>query len=212
MPVYDDGPGTTINQLQDALGNRLAKEARFRVWLETHAPTWEQPGEDPTDTVFRLLQWLVSVQSPLRTQDSSPEDWINPGWAPKVADDVPAFELELDAMLMNLASRETLNEIRSELLSLSDVKGQAYQGADGIDSCLKRAFGGLYHNLARKFDRITAVGARFGLDRENDIAAQEAAVEGWGKPETLYVTVRDMAVYCVHMMRWLRGATEHRGE
>lgn len=120
-------------------------------------------------------------------------------WVPKGPQDLPPQEALLD---------EVLGQVREELLALTQAKGILYQDDAGVDSCFKRGLPGLYHNLARKWDRIDAVGRRLGFTGEAPALTEEAALDG-GDPETLYKTVRDLAVYCIHTMRWLQGEHAH---
>jgi len=124
------------------------------------------------------------------------------GWVPASHSDLVSFESELDVVC---------DVLKKELLELAHVKGTLYQDETGVDSCLKRGFAGLYHNLARKWDRIEAVGIRLGFDRAEAVIASEAALDV-ADPETLYTTVRDLAVYTIHTLRWLRSGIARKRE
>jgi len=132
---------------------------------------------------------------------------MDPQWVPQQANELPVFAVELDAVMALLADPAVRAAMQRELLELATVKGVVYARGGGVDSCLTRAWGGLHHNLMRKFDRIDAVGKRWGLDAQPsavDLAlAHEAALDG--DAETLYVTLRDAAVYLVHAMRYVQA-------
>lgn len=124
---------------------------------------------------------------------------IDVTWAPKTEGDVTQFTDEL---------AQVYEQIFDELSKMNDVKGALYQDAAGVDSCLKRGFGGVFQNIARKFDRLQAVAERHGVTATTNAAVEAEAAQDKGDPETLYVTMKDMAVYCIHAMRFLKGMQE----
>src|SRR5512139_1800840 len=135
---------------------------------------------------------------------------LDPHWVPKSGDDMEEMGLIVSRLLMDLGSRSTLGRLREELLGLYTAKGRAYTDERGVDSCYKRAWGALYENLMRKVDRIETISRRFGLGEAADEAAQEELrAEGVGEMETIYVTLRDLAIYALLAMRYV--AAQQRG-
>lgn len=126
---------------------------------------------------------------------------VRPGWVPQTQADLPAFEQALD---------EALAQVRAEVLQLAQAKGVVYQDTAGVDSCFRRGLPGLFHNLARKFDRLETVAERLGFSRAPQAIAAEAAADHEREPETLYRTVRDLVVYGLHTMRWVAGEAQVR--
>ena len=126
---------------------------------------------------------------------------VDPRRAPRLANEVPPFQQQLDRVILDLGGRNRLIEIREELMELSGAKGALYQDSLGVDSCLKEGFIGLFQNLKRKFDRLGAFADRY--EATADAVARETELTRVN-PETLYDTVRDIAVYSIHFMRWVR--------
>lgn len=107
-------------------------------------------------------------------------------------------------LLIHIQQRGTLNQLRDELLILYEAKGKAYMDERGVDSCYKRAWAGIFENMMRKVDRLETISRRFGLGEAADDAAQsELRAEGVGEIETVYVTLRDLAIYAVLAMRYV---------
>ena len=72
------------------------------------------------------------------------------------------------------------------------------------NSTFRRGAEGLYHNCARKWDRIEILQG-LSLAAQQVRVDQEAVVDQERAPETLYKTVRDLAVYAI---QWLRVMKE----
>jgi len=142
--------------------------------------------------------------------DTSPP--VNPAWAPETQADLGrTFMTVLDEIMERAWSNAERAKLWEEMMQLASAKGAVYQDAQGVDSCFRRGLFGLFHNLARKWDRIETVGVRLGVSGGNTVAESAVRAEAFAdgeRPEdaeTLYKTVRDLAVYCIHTLRWLEG-------
>lgn len=129
---------------------------------------------------------------------------LDPHWVPKSGEDMETMRTMVVRLLIDLQQRTTLNHLREELLGLYTAKGHAYTDERGVDSCYKRAWAGIFENMMRKVDRLETISRRFGLGEAADEAAQsELRAEGVGEIETVYVTLRDLAIYAVLAMRYV---------
>lgn len=154
-------------------------------------------GETVDTVIIRLLS-----NSPSKVRE---EKCLDPSWAPMSKEELPKFVNILDETLMDIMRRDTVNSLRQEILTLYNAKAAMYTGPSGVESCFSRGFAGLFHNMARKWDRIEAVTMMLGINRADEVAMEEARAEGYGEAETLYVTFRDFAVYAMHAMRYIQG-------
>lgn len=156
--------------------------------------------------VVSARRWLGSFQRQYLMRRSD-EMKLDPTWTPDNPEQLPTFAAELDAVMALLADPVERARMQRELLELVGAKSALYATESGIDSCLVRAWGGLHHNLMRKFDRIAAVGKRWGVDAAptelDHLLAQEAAKDG--EAESLYATMRDMVAYGLHAMRYIKA-------
>lgn len=192
MSLPDEG---TVDELQETI-HRLCGEKDDLLKVN---------GE----LAMRLLSMEEENRRLRDTPPPAPSPKVDPSWSPGRSDEVPLFERVLNDVLMSCASREFLNIMRSELLDLAVTKGELYQDAAGVDSCLKRGLGGVWHNLMRKVDRLAIFMGTVSIDRRIGSALdREAAIDGTS-PDTLYKTFRDFAVYAVHAMRWAKGLEAH---
>src|SRR5260221_5859370 len=100
---------------------------RLTFWLAEYCSGSIDMNENSVSNVIRLLSNLP---------ESGPE--IDPLWVPIRVEEMPEFAQTLDYILMRFASRDSLNQIRNEILELTSAKGDLYQDQNRIDSCLKR--------------------------------------------------------------------------
>jgi hypothetical protein len=138
------------------------------------------------------------------TQLSKQDYDIFTQWTPKDGRELPPIELVLDEFLMYMQTPQASVALRKEFLELYYAKAALYTDDTGVDSCLKRGLHGLFHNIMRKVDRIENVGIKLGVSGGADASRAEAQQDN-SEPETLYVTVRDMVLYGVHLLRWLQA-------
>lgn len=104
--------------------------------------------------------------------------------------------------------RTSLPEFESvvaELVVLVHAKEQVYG-----DSTFRRGAAGLFHNCARKWDRLDRLMQLPEAERAR-VIAEEAQRDGV-QPETLYITVRDLAVYAIQWLRWDQRQRSEREE
>lgn len=125
-------------------------------------------------------------------------------WTPTTGKELPEFERVVDEVIMYMQTPAAAVKLRTELLELYNAKAVFYRDSKGVDSCLKRGLHGLFHNIMRKVDRIENIGIELGISGGTEAARVEAKQDN-SAPETFYVTARDLGMYVMHLLVWLRA-------
>lgn len=105
-------------------------------------------------------------------------------------------EVEDNETEQNITDLPSFASILDELSELVVAKQKVY----GF-STFKRGGDGLYHNCARKWDRIEIIRK---LKSRDKFIQDEANLDRETDPETLYKTIRDLAVYSIQWLRWMK--------